>query len=103
MLRKWLSLKTNLSAVETLRTVREQAADYDPIDKLLQLQRDLLALEQRYDLPSPEFYRRYQAGEMGDDVEIVGWAGRYRVFLELRDSITDSLNQVVALPIPVFA
>ena len=40
---------------------------------------------------------------MGDDVEIVGWAGRYRVFLELRDSITDSLNQVVALPIPVFA
>ena len=80
MLRKWLSLKTNLSAVETLRTVREQAADYDPIDKLLQLQRDLLALEQRYDLPSPEFYRRYQAGEMGDDVEIVGWAGRYRVF-----------------------
>ena len=83
--------------------MREQAADYDPIDKLLQLQRDLLALEQRYDLPSPEFYRRYQAGEMGDDVEIVGWAGRYRAFVELRDSIADSLNQGVELPIPAFA
>ena len=34
------------SAVETLRAMREQVATYDPIDKLLQLQRDLLALVQ---------------------------------------------------------
>jgi hypothetical protein len=91
------------SAGETLRAVREQVADYDPVDKLLQLQRELLSLEQRYGLSSSEFYRRYQAGEMGDDVEIVGWAGRYRAFVELRSSIADSLNQVIVLPIPALA
>lgn len=89
------------SAVATLRAVREQVAIYDPVDKLLQLQRELLILEQRYGLSSSEFYRRYQAGDMGDDVEIVGWAGRYRAFLELRGSIADSLNQIVVLPMPV--
>lgn len=75
------------SATALLRALREQAADYDPVDKLLELQRDLLAMEQQYGISSEEFYRRYQVGEMGDDAEIVGWAGRYRAFLELNSSI----------------
>lgn len=91
------------SATETLRVVREQAAAYDPVDKLLQLQRELLSYEQHYALSSNEFYLRFQAGEMGDDIEIVGWASRYRIFLELRGTIADSLSQVVTLPIPSLA
>ena len=72
------------SAAEIVKTLHEQAATYDPLDKLLQLQRDLFRLEQKHSLPSDEFYRRYQTGQMGDDVEIIGWARRYRLFLELR-------------------
>ena len=43
------------SADETLRTVREQAALYEPVDKLLQLQHDLFSLEERYGMSSAEF------------------------------------------------
>lgn len=60
------------SASAILRTLREQAVDYDPVDKLLQLQRDLLEREQQYGISSEEFYRRHQVGEMSDDAEIVG-------------------------------
>jgi hypothetical protein len=91
------------SAAEILTTLREQATTYEPVDKLLQLQRELLRLEQKYALVSDEFYRRYQAGQMGDDVEIVGWAGRYRLFLELRAAIADGLNQVIAFPVAASA
>ena len=87
------------SAAEIVTAMREQNATYDPLDKLLQLQRDLFRLEEKHNLPSDEFYRRYQAGQMGDDIEIIGWAGRYRLFLELRAMITDGLNQIVSLPV----
>jgi len=89
------------SAAEIVTAMREQNATYDPLDKLLQLQRDLFRLEEKHNLPSDEFYRRYQAGQMGDDIEIIGWAGRYRLFLELRAMITDGLNQIVSLPVAV--
>lgn len=77
---------------------------YDPVvDQLLRLQRELMQLEQRHGLSSSEFYTRYQAGQIGDTVEVIGWAGRYRLFLELRNTISDSLNQVLAFPVPVSA
>jgi hypothetical protein len=91
------------SATEVLRIMREQAVTYDPVDQLLQLQRELMQLELQHGLPSSEFYTRYQAGQMGDTVEIIGWAGRYRLFLELRNTISDSLNQVIAFPVPASA
>lgn len=87
------------SATEIVRRVREQAENYDPLEKLLQIQRDLFQLEQKYGLHSDEFYRLYQAGQMGDDVEMVGWAGRYRLFLGLRSMIADGLDQVITFPV----
>lgn len=91
------------SASEIVTALYEQSAMYDPLDKLLQLQRDLFRLEQKHSLSSDEFYRRYHAGEMGDDIEIIGWAGRYRLFLELRAMITDGLNQVMTFPVAASA
>lgn len=92
-----------LSAAEIVKTLREQAVTYDPLDRLLQLQSDLFRLEQKHGLSSDEFYRRYQAGQMGDDLDIIGWAGRYRLFLELRAVIADGLNQVMTFPVTVAA
>lgn len=91
------------SAADTLRMVRERNAEYDPLDRLLQLQRELVALESQHGLASAEMFRRFQAGELGDDVEIVAWVGRYRLFLELREMIADSLNLVVTLPMQTLA
>lgn len=81
---------TYQSAADTLRMVRERNAETDPLDRLLQLQRELVALESRHGLASAEMFRRFQAGELGDDAEIVAWVGRYRLFLELREIVPAS-------------
>ncbi len=95
--------RTKLSATETLKVLREKNVTYDPVEHLLRLQRDLMQLEQKYGLSSSDFYSRYQVGLMGDSVEVIGWAGRYRLFLDLRSTISESLNLVVALPLPAAA
>ena len=41
---------------------------------LNQLEADLAEFEGRYNLSSPEFYRQFQAGQMGDDMDYVEWA-----------------------------
>ena len=41
---------------------------------LNQLETDLAEFEGRYNLSSPEFYRQFQAGQMGDDMDYVEWA-----------------------------
>ena len=50
-------------------------------------------------MTSAEFYRRYQAGESGDDLDIIVWAGRYRQYLQLKSAISASLNVVIAVPL----
>jgi len=79
-----------------IQQLREVSAQYDPIDKLLSLERDMALLEQAHGLSSPEFFRRYQAGEMGDSIEYVRWAGRYKLYQNLKSLITASLQMVVA-------
>ncbi|GAB4154467.1 MAG: hypothetical protein Fur0021_21040 [Candidatus Promineifilaceae bacterium] len=78
--------------------LQDATNNYDSIEELLQLERQLVQLEQTHGLTSVEFYRRYQAGEMGDDVSIVAWAGRYRLYLRLRRMISDSLKVVLSAP-----
>ena len=41
---------------------------------LNQLETDLAEFEGRYNQSSPEFYRQFQAGQMGDDMDYVEWA-----------------------------
>ena len=42
--------------------------------QLSQLQADLAEFEQKYHLSSSEFYRRFQAGQTGDEMDYVEWA-----------------------------
>jgi hypothetical protein len=42
--------------------------------QLAQLQADLAEFEQRYGMPSDEFYRRFQAGQTDDRMDYVEWA-----------------------------
>jgi len=42
--------------------------------QLSQLRADLAEFEQTYHLSSPEFYRQFQAGQLGDDMDYVEWA-----------------------------
>ena len=37
--------------------------------------------EQRHGYSTIEFYRRFQAGELGDDDDLMMWAGLYHLYL----------------------
>ncbi|MCB8943978.1 MAG: hypothetical protein H6658_09505 [Ardenticatenaceae bacterium] len=88
------------SVTELRQMVQAAAENYDPIEELLQLERQLAELEQTHNLASAEFHRLYQAGQMGDDVQFVAWAGRYRLYLRLKESISNSLKLVLAESLP---
>ena len=62
-----------------------------PVEALAALIRSLVAYEQRYQMPSADFYARYQKGEMGDTAEVVEWAGDYQHYLQLKEELEQKL------------
>ncbi|HET90721.1 MAG TPA: hypothetical protein ENN99_08295 [Chloroflexi bacterium] len=56
--------------------------------QLSQLEADLTEFEQRYDLPSTEFYRRFQAGQTDDRMDYVEWAS----LVQMRDNLQQRLR-----------
>ena len=87
--------------IEFLRLLQEASASYDPIEKLIALDRELIKFEQKYSISSLEFYQRFQSGEMGDAMDFIRWAGRYEMYVRLKGMISASLDVVVAEAHPV--
>jgi len=54
------------------------------LDQLNQLQQDLVGFEQQYHLSSDEFYRRFQTGQIGDDMDFVEWASLVQMVENLK-------------------
>jgi hypothetical protein len=46
-----------------------------------ELSRRLGEYERRYGYSTVEFYRRYRQGQMGDDDDLMMWAGIYHLYL----------------------
>ena len=46
-----------------------------------ELSERLHAYEQEYGYSTIEFYRRFQDGELGDDDDLMMWAGLYHLYL----------------------
>jgi pyrroloquinoline quinone (PQQ) biosynthesis protein C len=46
-----------------------------------QLSEQLRAYEKKYGYSTIEFYRRFQDGELGDDANMLMWAGLYHLYL----------------------
>jgi len=44
----------------------------------------------RYELASPAFYRRFEAGELGDAADFFEWAGLY----ELREDLARKIERM---------
>ena len=90
------------SATEFKRTLQEAWLGSPSIDDFVQLVRELTLLEQRHGLSSPEFYERYQRGEMGDEMEIMRWATKFEIYEEIKEDLdnTFSLLERYALPVP---
>lgn len=94
---------TTFSKLEVLKDTYSNEAELDVIlGKLidvafsrhrLRLERydqDLRKFEERYGMESATFYRRFEAGELGDAIDFFEWAGLY----ELRQKIIEKIRQL---------
>jgi hypothetical protein len=86
----------SLSVEELRQWWQTQDEQYDPVEELLRLERELSRFERAHNLSSAEFFRRYESGEMGDELSFVRWAGRYRLYQSLKRSISESLQLVIS-------
>jgi hypothetical protein len=49
--------------------------------------RDLREFEQRYDMESSVFYQRFEAGELGDDIDFFEWSTLYELRQDIREKV----------------
>jgi len=86
--------------LELLKDISDDETDFDRIlGKLLdtvlsqhrlrakQYESDLREFENRYSLESATFYKRFEAGEMGDAMDYFEWAGLYELYQKAQDKI----------------
>ncbi|HID61879.1 MAG TPA: hypothetical protein EYP49_03930 [Anaerolineae bacterium] len=55
--------------------------------RLERYEHDLREFEKRYGMESATFYRRFEAGELGDAMDFFEWAGLYELRLDLGEKI----------------
>lgn len=58
--------------------------------RLKRYEQDLREFEQRYEMNSENFYQRFAAGELGDEIDFFEWSGLY----ELRQDILDKIERL---------
>jgi hypothetical protein len=57
------------------RELKSQRLSFDELSERLR------AYEHKYGYSTIEFYRRFQSGELGDDDDLLMWAGLYHLYL----------------------
>ena len=91
------------SATEFRRILQEAWRGGAPMDDFVQLVRDLTLLEQKHGLSAAEFYKRYQLGEMGDEMEIMRWASKFEIFGEMKEDLDNTFSLLERYALPVSA
>lgn len=62
-----------------------------PIDGLLAFYEHLRIFENKYEMSSSEFVRRFANGEFGDEAELIQWVGLYHIAEVLKLRIQSAL------------
>ncbi len=84
------------SREEFSRILEENWNNANPLDDLLRLERKLLLFEQQYSLSSADHFEQYQRGEQGDSHDTIRWVGYYRLYLNLKKDINETLALISA-------
>jgi hypothetical protein len=64
----------------------------NPVDDLLELAGELSTFEQRYQISSSDFYLKYQAGMLTDELQhCMEWAATYEVYTDTKKRIESAL------------
>lgn len=54
--------------------------------------RKLEGLEKKFGMKTIDFYKKFNEGKMGDDVEYIRWAGEYETLQQLQHDHSDLLE-----------
>lgn len=77
----------------------EAMAIANPVDDLLMLAERLRQFESTYHMKSDEFYQRYGAGLLDDELQhCVEWVATYRIFLKTKRLLEATLMRIAVQP-----
>lgn len=95
-----LTFKNNLPSSDEFRQALAQAmAMTNPVDDLLELSERLREYEHKYHMSSDDFYQRYQAGTLDEELQhCIDWAALYDMFLKTRRVLEATLMRAAMLP-----
>ena len=86
-------------SAEFRRALNEAIAMTNPIDDLLELADRLRGFEQQHNISSTDFYRQYQAGTLGDELQHhVEWVAIYDLFVKTKRVIEATLMRAAIQP-----
>lgn len=89
----------NMSVTEFGTLLHEAMSTANPIEDLLSLAQELHIYEQRYGLPSADFFAAYEQGKLPEPLaHEVGWAATYDMFLRLKQKIEATLMRSALEP-----
>lgn len=57
--------------------------------EIARMEVDLATYEDKYDMPSEEFYSKFEQGELEDSQEFVVWSGIYEMQLESKKKLAE--------------
>jgi hypothetical protein len=95
-----LSYENELPSSEEFQKALAQAiASTNPVDDLLELANELWEYEQKYQMTSADFYERYQAGSLDDELQHqVEWVATYDFFLKTKRRLESALMRSAIQP-----
>ncbi len=85
------------------RALREALDRTTPLDDFAQVVRDLTQYEIRHGMNSASFFARFQAGDLGDEIDLVRWANKYEIYQEIKNELEQMVDLVEAYALPVMA
>ncbi len=84
---------------EFRQALAEAMVTANPVDDLLELANRLREYEQKYHLASADFYERYQAGVLNDELQhCIEWAAAYDLFVKIRRMVEATLMRAAVQP-----
>ncbi|MBX3050773.1 MAG: hypothetical protein KF753_04825 [Caldilineaceae bacterium] len=87
------------SSEEFQHQLAEAMAASNPIDDLLELAAELRGFEEKYEMASDEFYRKYNAGILNEELQhCMEWASFYRMYSKTRRAIENALMRAAVYP-----
>ncbi len=95
-----LTFKDKLPSPDEFKKALAQAmANTNPVDDLLELANQLWDFEQQYHMSSVDFYEKYEAGSLDDELQhCIEWAATYDFFIKTKRNLEMALMRAAVQP-----